>query len=43
VNDCESDGMQLGHGPVASLSSWVPILGDDLGGFTWDGVSSSIH
>ena len=39
VNDCESDGMQLGHGPVASLSSWVPILGDDLGGFTWDGVS----
>jgi hypothetical protein len=37
VNDCESDGMELGHGPVASLSTWVPILGQDLAGSTWDG------
>ena len=35
VNDCESDGMQLGHGPVAMLSTWVPILSDDLAGQTW--------
>eukprot|EP01052_Picozoa_sp_SAG31_P008021 SAG31_NODE_395_length_16265_cov_4.941420_3_plen_913_part_00 len=43
VNDCESDGMQLGHGPVQMLSTWVPILGDELGGFTWDGGPPSQH
>ena len=37
VNDCESDGMQLGHGPVQTIAAWVPRIPDDVAGGTWDG------
>ena len=37
VNDCESDGMQLGHGPVTTIAAWVPRIPDDVAGGTWDG------